>query len=174
MSVHVHVDGRPGSFDRFYLDEYGRIVRLMYGKTGSWAVAEDVAQETMFAAHRNWPEVQNLDRPDLWLRRVAMNRTISLHRRARSEIAALTRLRRLELRPVLAIPEDADLWSEVRRLPRRQAAAVVLWAVEGLSFEEIGTVLDCSAETARTHFRRAKERLATSKKVRDLRGADHD
>jgi DNA-directed RNA polymerase specialized sigma24 family protein len=57
---------------------------------------------------------------------------------------------------------DEPVWVEVRKLPRRQAAALVLWAVEGLTFAEIGEVLGCSGETARTHLRRAQDRLASS------------
>jgi DNA-directed RNA polymerase specialized sigma24 family protein len=57
---------------------------------------------------------------------------------------------------------DEPVWSEVRKLSRGQAAALVLWAVEGLTFAEIGDVLGCSGETARTHLRRARERLGSS------------
>jgi len=175
LSADVHIDEPTGSFNSFYQAEYGRIVRLLYGQTGSWAVAEDIAQEALLAAHRRWQRVENLDRPDLWLRRVAMNRAISVHRRLVSEVSAFTRLRRLETQPAVAVPEDAEVWAEVQRLPRRQAAVVVLRFVEGLTYDEIGAVLGCSAETARTHFRRAKERLAASKELRDLKGADnHD
>jgi DNA-binding CsgD family transcriptional regulator len=38
----------------------------------------------------------------------------------------------------------------------------VLWAVEGLTLPEIGEVLGCSGETARTHLRRARARLGPS------------
>lgn len=55
---------------------------------------------------------------------------------------------------------DGRIWNEVHQLPRRQAAALVLWAVEGLTLDEIGEVLECSGETARTHLRRARQRLA--------------
>ncbi len=57
------------------------------------------------------------------------------------------------------LPADERIWSEIRQLPRRQAAAMVLWAVEGLAHAEIGAALNCSAETARTHIRRARETL---------------
>jgi DNA-directed RNA polymerase specialized sigma24 family protein len=39
---------------------------------------------------------------------------------------------------------------------------VVLWAVEGLTLADIGEVLGCSAETARTHLRRARQRLGAT------------
>lgn len=145
-------------FDRFYTVEYPRIVRLMVGLTGRWPVAEELAQESLLSAHRNWERVRTLDRPDLWLRRVAVNRAISAHRRLVAELAALGRVRTPSVSE-LPVPADERIWSEVRRLPRKQAVAVVLWAVEGLGHAEIGEALGCSAETARTHIRRATDTL---------------
>jgi len=154
----VALSDRNLGFDEFYKAEYGRIVRLMFGLCGRWPIAEELAQESMMAAHRNWGRVRALDRPDLWVRRVAVNRAISTRRRLVAELAALGRVRppaTSESPP----PADEKVWTVIRRLPRKQAAAIVLWAVEGLAHAEIGAALDCSAETARTHIRRARERL---------------
>jgi DNA-directed RNA polymerase specialized sigma24 family protein len=156
--VTVAMSGHSGGFDAFYRSEYSRIVRVMFGLTGRWALAEELAQESMLSAHRNWERVRTLDRPDLWLRRVAVNRAISAHRRLIAEIGALGRLRAASTSD-LPIPADESIWVEIRRLPRRQSAAMVLWAVEGLTHAEIGETLDCSADTARTHIRRARETL---------------
>ena len=147
-----------GGFDDFYRSEYSRIVRVMFGLTGRWPLAEEMAQESMLSAHRNWDRVRTLDRPDLWLRRVAVNRAISAHRRLVAEVAALGRVRTTSISetPMLT---DETVWNEIRRLPRRQSAAMVLWAVEGLTHAEIGEALHCSADTARTHVRRARDTL---------------
>jgi RNA polymerase sigma factor (sigma-70 family) len=145
-------------FEEFYTSEYGRIVRLMFGLCGRWSLAEELAQESMLATHRNWDRVQTLDRPDLWVRRVAVNRAISMRRRLVAELAALGRVRVPSMHES-PLPVDEKIWREIRRLPRRQAAAMVLWAVEGLAHAEIGEALGCSAETARTHVRRARETL---------------
>lgn len=57
--------------------------------------------------------------------------------------------------------EALDLWAMVRQLlPRRQAVAVALRYVDGLTLEEISHVMECSMSTANTHLRRAHERLA--------------
>jgi RNA polymerase sigma-70 factor (ECF subfamily) len=149
-----HGDG----FDGFYRSEYRRVVQVMFALTGRWSLAEELAQESMLSAHRNWEHVRTLDRPDLWLRRVALNRAISAHRRVIAEVAALARVRTSSA-PETSIPADDTIWIAIRRLPRRQAAAMVLWAVEGLTHAEIGEALHCSADTARTHIRRARETL---------------
>lgn len=130
--------------------------------TGRRALAEELAQEALLAAYREWPRVQELDRPDLRLRRVAINRAVSAHRRLAAELAALARVRAAQSVDDSEVIIDEPVWSEVRKLPRRQAAALVLWAVEGLTLAEIGDVLGCSGETARTHLRRARERLRST------------
>jgi RNA polymerase sigma-70 factor (ECF subfamily) len=151
----------PGTiaFEHFYRSEYGSVVRVVFGITGRWAVAEEMAQESMLAAHRNWERVGALDRPDLWLRRVAINRAISARRRLSAELSALTRVRAGSDRTEVLAVEDQFVWLHVQRLPRRQAAVLVLWAVEQRTLAEIGEVLGCSDETARTHLRRARARL---------------
>lgn len=150
------------AFDRFYRAEYKRLVRLLVGMTGRWGVAEELAQEALLSAYREWPRLEALDRPDLWLRHVAVNRAISARRRLMAEVAALARVRDERIAEPAELGVDGRVWAAVRELPRRQAAAVVLWAVEDLTFAEVGIVLGCSAETARTHLRRARERLALS------------
>lgn len=152
------------AFDRFYRAQYAPLVRLLVGMTGRSGIAEELAQEALLVAYRNWSRVHALDRPDLWLRRVAVNRAISVHRRLVAEVAALGRVRAARP-PQVEGPDrarDDRLWAAVRQLPRTQAAAVVLWAVEGLTLAEIGEVLGCSAETARTHLRRARARLGAT------------
>ena len=149
------------AFDPFFEREHPRLVRTLLAMTGRRAVAEELAQEALFAAYRRWSTVSGLERPDLWVRRVAMNGAISAHRRVVAEAAALARVAawRTDDVPALELRDDA-LWAAVRRLPRRQAAALVL-SMEGHTAREVGDVLGCSEETARTHLRRAKAALSS-------------
>lgn len=149
----------PMRFDEFFRSAYAPLLRLMISFTRRPNIAEELTQEALFTAYRRWSHVQHLDRPDLWLRRIAVNRAISRHRRLLTEVAAIARLR-TEPPPEHAAPTDEAVWAAVRRLPRRQAAAIALWSVSGYTLAEIGEVLGCSEETARTHLRRARQRLA--------------
>lgn len=162
----VEGGGRRGfvdsSFELFFDEQYPRLVRVLLGLTGRDSLAEELSQEALLSAHRDWQRVRTLDRPDLWLRRVGVNRAISARRRLVSELAAIARVRPPSASVGESSVEDAYVWDHVRRLPRRQAAAMVLWAVEQLSFDEVGEVLGCSGETARTHLRRAREALKRS------------
>ena len=61
------------NFDQFYLENYRSVVALVYTLTGSRHGAEDIAQDAFLRAHRLWREVSGYERPDGWVRVVAMN-----------------------------------------------------------------------------------------------------
>lgn len=146
-------------FEDFYRVQYPRLARVLFGMTGRWTLAEELTQEVLLTSYRRWARVRRLDRPDLWVRRVAINRAVSLHRRLVTEAAVLLRLRTTIEVPPVHVADDQPLWDAVAALPRRQAAALVLSEVDGYTLDEVGQMLGCSAETARTHVRRARERL---------------
>ena len=153
-------DVAVASFDAFYTAHFRGLVALAYALSGSRLAAEDLAQEALLAAYRRWPEVSTLDEPAAWVRRVTANQAVSALRRRLAEARALTRLggRRA---PVAELSEGAhEVWAQVRRLPRRQAQAVALYYLADLALDDVAAVLECSAETVRTHLRRARATLA--------------
>lgn len=149
------------SFDSFYRREIRSVVGLAYVLSGSRTAAEDLAQEAFVAAYRQWNRVAAFDDPGAWVRRVVANRSVSAFRRRTSEMRALLRLGSPRVFEVTAFPaESAHVWREVRRLPKRQAQAVVFRHVDGRSIAEIALILRCSENTVKTHLRRAKEKLS--------------
>lgn len=151
---------REDDFDRFFAAQYTALVRTLLAMTGRRAVSEEIAQEALLAAHRRWDVVRSLDRPDLWVRRAAINRAISFHRRLLAEAAALARVAATAPDATPAIePPDDRVWSAVQRLGRRQRVAVVL-SLDGYRASDIGAVLGCSAATAQTHLHRGRSHLA--------------
>ena len=55
---------------------------------------------------------------------------------------------------------DEALWTAIRSLSSRQRDVVLLLWFEDLSVREVASVLDCGEETVRTHWRRARTKLA--------------
>lgn len=162
------VDPKPGttslpmfeSFESFYALEFRRVLGLLSVLTGSQTNAEELTQEAFARAFRDWSRVQRLESPGGWVRRVAVNQACSLRRRAATELRHRDRLRESE---VSTDPDRADdwlVWSEVRKLPRRQAQAVALRFIDELSVAEIARVLECSVDTAKTHLARGRTTLA--------------
>ena len=158
MIVAAH-DGMV-TFERFFRDEYPRLVPMLHALTGDRQRAEDLAQEALAKAQQDWTRVGRLDRPGAWVRRVALNASSNVRRRRGREAAALRRVGSLsEARDV---PADADpeLWRLVRQLPEQQRWAVALHYVEDRPVAEVAAVLGCSEGTVKTHLSRARMTLA--------------
>lgn len=155
--VHVVED-----FASFYRRERPGLVALALVLSGSRLGAEDLAQEALIAAYRRWETVGSLDQPVAWVRKVVANNSWSYLRRKKAEARALSRsVPSVEQIRVDELPADsAELWAEVRKLPSRQAQAVALYYVGGLTMVEVGETLGCSKETVNTHLRRARSTLA--------------
>lgn len=154
--------GRPpvADFDDFYRSNYPTVTRLAYSLCGSLTVAEELAQEAFVAAHGRWRRVAGFDRPDLWVRRVVINRSISFRRKQASERRALKRISSRPLEsdePVLA---DDEVWRALRSLSRRQAEVLALVYVEDRPIAEVAAVLRLGEETVRTHLKRGRSALA--------------
>lgn len=147
------------AFERFFREEYPRLVPMLQALTGDRQRAEDVAQEALWRAQRDWSRIGRYDRPGAWVRRVALNATANVRRRQRREVVALGRLRSAE---VIApeVPGDERLWRLVRELPDQQRWAVALHYVEDRSVAEVAEVLGCSEGTVKTHLSRARATLA--------------
>ena len=152
----------PRSFDAFYRSEFSRMVTIAFALSGSRLAAEDLAQDAMIAAHRQWDRVGALDRPGAWTRRVVINNAASLYQRRLAELRAVVRVG--PVRGSLPQPLDAEsehLWREVRRLPRRQAQAVALFYVDDMAVATIAEVMECTESTVKVHLHKARRTLAS-------------
>lgn len=150
------------SFVEFYRREYPSVAGFAYVLTGDHAAAEDLAQDAFLAARQAWPKICRYDQPGAWVRRVLVNQSRTRFRRLTRERKAIARLTpsRDGSPPPGLRAEFVDVWREVRKLPKRQAQVIALTYLDGLSLEEIGTVLECSPLTAKTHLHRGRRTLA--------------
>jgi RNA polymerase sigma-70 factor, ECF subfamily len=162
---------RPGDrqdFDRLYTATYERIFRTLAAMLGDRAAAEDCTQDAFLQAFRAWPAWKQDAPAEAWLHRIAINTAISYQRKQRlREVGEL--VRRLG-RPVDRDPQEqaieGEVIREVRRLPPKQAAAIVLRHLHGYSNREIAAALGISESTVATRLMDAKrtlrKRLGTS------------
>lgn len=159
----------PGGFDGFYRTHYASVVRLAFSLCGSMQIAEELAQEAFVTAHQRWERLHGFDRPDLWVRRVVINRSISFRRREATERRALEQLHDRE--PDVATAEvpigDPQLWAALRELSPRQAEALALFYVEDQPLSEVAAILGLGEETVKTHLKRGRAALAA--KLTDTR-----
>lgn len=144
-------------YDAFFRAHHGHVVRVCHALLGDRARAEEVTQEAFIRLYTRWRRVSAYDRPEAWVRRVAVRLAVRVLRRDRLRPS-------LERRSVLpqatsAAPEG-DLLALVARLPRNQRLAVVLHYIEDMPVNDVAAVLGCAESTARVHLHRGRKRLA--------------
>jgi RNA polymerase sigma-70 factor (ECF subfamily) len=147
-------------FDRLYEASYQRIFRSLIALTGSRAAAEDCAQDAFLKAFKAWPKRRNDVPAEAWLHRIAINTAIS-HRRSERLREVGEVVRRLGRPHQQQADADlgTDLLRELRRLPTKQAAAVVLRHLHGYTNREIATALGVPESTIATRLAAAKKTL---------------
>lgn len=149
------------AFDRLYRDSYQKIFRTLVVLLGDRAAAEDCTQEAFLKAYRSWKSFKGDAPAEAWLHRIAINTALSHRRKERlREIGEV--LRRLG-RPVEPDPAGlaigGDLIRELRRLPPRQQAVIVLRHLHGYSNREIAAAMNEPESTVATRLMTAKRSL---------------
>ena len=156
---HLGVASTDEEFRDLFAALYPALVRTVWFVVHDHQLAQDIAQEAFIELHRQWAKVRSYERPDLWVRLIAL-------RRAQREAAREFRRRRLEEASAptkthdgLELPDPA-LAAAIRSLPPQQRAVVALFYLEDRPMEEVAHLIGCSTATAYVHLHRARKRLA--------------
>jgi RNA polymerase sigma-70 factor (ECF subfamily) len=154
---------RPGvkeDFDRLYRATYQRVFASLVLILRNPAAAEDAAQEGYLRAFKAWKSWKQEAPAEAWLYRIALNVAFTHRRRERFyEIGEV--IRRLG-RPKESDPTEViqpDLVRELRALPPKQAAALVLRHVHGFTNREIAAAVGIPERTVASRLAAAKSRL---------------
>jgi RNA polymerase sigma factor (sigma-70 family) len=143
------------------------IMRFLMRSTGDRDDAMDLFQETWLRAYRAYPTLQSEDGLRPWIFRIASNlcrnRARDKMRRGRvisHESVAAEALERRAPHHLNGGPEGAlHLKRSIAQLPGRQGQALMMRKFAGLEYAEIGTALNCSAESARACVYQALKKL---------------
>jgi RNA polymerase sigma-70 factor, ECF subfamily len=149
-----------GSFEEFYAATYLRLLKQLVLVTGDPGDAEDLLQEAYARAAVRWKHLRDYDRPEAWVRRVALHLAADAARRARRRAAALLRLRLSPSPPVELSADSLDLAKALRALSLGQRQAVVLYHLVGLSVQEVAEQLDVPVGTVKARLARGRAALA--------------
>ncbi|HYT79248.1 MAG TPA: sigma-70 family RNA polymerase sigma factor [Actinomycetota bacterium] len=150
------VNDRDAEFTAFFRSEYPALVRTLYVVVHDRERAQDLAQDAFVQLFARWRRISHYERPDAWLRRVAIRMAVRGIRRERLR----PRLER-ELDPApLPKPIDIDVLRAIQQLPTSQRAAVALFYLEDRPISEVAEILACAEVTAKVHLHRARKRLA--------------
>ena len=137
---------------------------------GDKAAAEDCTQDTFERAYRSWSSWRPDAPVEAWLHRIAINVAVSDRRRARIRQAGelVRRLGRPSPTPdPTALAERSDLIRALRKLPTKQAAALVLRHFHGYTNREIAASLGVPDQTVASRLTAARKQLQVA--LRDTR-----
>ena len=152
----------PPELTAFCRDQHPRLVGMLGLYLGDRALAEELAQEALLRACRDWRRLQEIDDRAAWLRRVAFNLANSHFRRRLAERRARERLERT---PYTSADPDPAAAVAVRRavaaLPRRQRTAIILRFYLDMTLADVALAMDVPVSTAKSLCSRGVARLRT-------------
>ncbi|HTL28668.1 MAG TPA: sigma-70 family RNA polymerase sigma factor [Tepidisphaeraceae bacterium] len=161
-------------------ESYGELVRryqghvygLAYSLLGDWAEAQDIAQETFIRAYVNLGQLRDPAKFASWLRRVAFGTCMDWLKTFRPEMwrslgepSSEESLRsKLEDSPapieqVEKLEMAEAVLEAVKRLPQKYRLPLMMFHLDGLSYEKVAEFLDVPLGTAKSLIHHAKKML---------------
>ena len=182
--------GDKQAFDLLVIKYQRKLARLLSQFIRDAAEVEDVAQETFIKAYRALPSFRGDSAFYTWLYRIGINTAknflVTQGRRAPTMTSAGFDIEDAEnfeegsqLRE-MNTPESELMSKQIaetvnqtlQELPEELRKAITLREIEGISYEEIATIMNCPIGTVRSRIFRAREIIA--EKLRPLLGTSQD
>jgi RNA polymerase sigma-70 factor, ECF subfamily len=159
------------------VEKYRRkLGRLLSRFIRDQAEVEDVVQEAFIKAYRALPNLRGDSAFYTWLYRIGINTAknylVSMGRRPQTsndiEVDDAENFEDGDELRTMDTPETELMTKEIAKtvqmaiesLPEDLKTAIVLREIEGLSYEEIATMMDCPIGTVRSRIFRARESIA--------------
>lgn len=163
-------EGENQAFEILVLKYQERIFRLIRRLLGSREHVEDLAQEVFIRAYRSLGSFKGESSFYTWLYKIAVN-TCRNHYRSLGRRPEGSVVNTADLIDTMEAGSEspergafrAEFWDAVRsslkELPLEQREAVVLCDLEGLSYEQMATVMDVPVGTVRSRVFRGRRLL---------------
>jgi RNA polymerase sigma-70 factor (sigma-E family) len=143
------------AFDAFVRARLPDLVRFGRSLTGSTEAGQDLVQDALERTLLAWHRLDSRDDPEGYVRRIMVNRNISIWRKFGRE------------HPTDEVFDkgtedshfDDDLWQALRTLPTKQRAVIALRYYEDMSEAEIARTLGCSVGTVKSQASKALAKL---------------
>jgi RNA polymerase sigma-70 factor (ECF subfamily) len=152
--------GVKEDFDRLYRSTYQRMFATLLLILRNRAAAEDATQDAYLRAFKAWSTWKQDAPAEAWLYRIALNVAFTQRRRDRlHEIGEVLRRLGRPRQPDPTELDQTDLVRELRRLPPKQAAAIVLRHLHGFTNREIAGAINVPERTVASRLAAAKKQL---------------
>jgi RNA polymerase sigma-70 factor (ECF subfamily) len=175
--------GDKSAFDLLIRKYQHRIVSLVSRYVSDSAEAQDVAQEAFIKAYRAIGNFRGDSAFYTWLYRIAINTAknwlVARSRRPPASDIDAADAEQYDLDSRLkdrSTPEnellreeiEKTVWAAIAALPEDLRTAIMLREIDGMSYEEIATAMECPIGTVRSRIFRARE--AVDEKLKPLVG----
>ncbi len=138
----------------------GKVFRLAYSILGNRAHAEDAAQEALLRVWRALDTYNGRSSISTWLYAITRNTALSLREyHARRVMTPLEEIAEPAAVWTARAEPEQELWNLVSELPDPYRQAILLFHMEGKSYEEVARMLDIPLGTVKTHLHRARKLL---------------
>ncbi|NLW55019.1 MAG: sigma-70 family RNA polymerase sigma factor [Firmicutes bacterium] len=158
-------NGDHDAFKDLMENHQAKVYRLLLGLLRDEHAAEEVTVETFIKAWRNLAGFRQESTFWTWLYRIAYRAAIDYQRRSLPE-KNLTLLEENivskaaePLEEVIAKDRNQELRQALQKISFPQRAAIILYYFQGLSYKEIGRIMQRPLGTIRADLHRGKKRL---------------
>lgn len=155
QNLGANVSDVHATFDAFVRERLPDLLRFGRVLTGNDEAAADLVQDALERTILHWSRVESRDDPEGYVRRVMVNRNISIWRRLRRERITDT----LPDDGYVDRPRDRELWEALLTLPPRQRAVIALRYYEDKTEAEVASILGCSVGTVKSQASKAITKL---------------
>ena len=178
--------GEKRAFELLVSKYQRRLLRLLGRILHNQSDVEDIAQETFLKAYRALPKFRNESAFFTWLYRIAVNTARNHISSKHNQVFVSDQIQSQDGETFSLLDNLTDgetpethmhnreiieaLQKALDELPEQLRQAIELRELEGLSYEEIATTMDCPVGTVRSRIFRARE--AISEQLKPLLDAD--
>ncbi|MES2828052.1 MAG: sigma-70 family RNA polymerase sigma factor [Bacteroidota bacterium] len=166
MCLKGHDSGYTGLYNRYARGIFNSISRIVSHS----AEAEDILQDTFCLIFGDPIKLKEVVSFEAWVKRIAINRSISHLRRKKLVFADLGEMEIADEAPPSAADEEIfdcrveDVRKSIAELSPGYKTILNLYLFENMSQKEIGDLLGLSHSTVRTQYHRAKNKVLLSLK----------
>jgi RNA polymerase sigma-70 factor, ECF subfamily len=166
--VAEHLAGDPAAFAALYRTHVVAVYRRLTRILGPIAERDDLVQDVFLALHSALPRFRGEAKLATLLHRIAINKACEhLRRRGRRPVSLATDRVLDDMPGAASSPEHRAAAREelehvlacLSRIKPKKRVAYLLRVVDGLSFEQIGELVDASAETVAKRVQHGQREL---------------
>ena len=163
--------GDRQAFDTLVETYQSQVVNMAYGLLSDREDALDAAQEVFIKVYRSISSFRGESALSTWIFRITRNVCTDFLRKRKYETVSMDQeddeKPKMELGDTTHAPEQVVEQTQMQRMVREaiaqmdenHRAVITLFDIEGMSYDEIAQILECTVGTVKSRLARAREKL---------------